>query len=173
MRRTRLAAAIGVAALTLGATAAAATNTQTVTINVQAAERTVTAPNPVTLTANIGEDISGASAKESTGILTYTNPVGNEPAKITVTSEGTELGLNGDAGQLTLTVASATPSGGGTAASAVSIAANDVTGDLVTGIDANTTAGSAVLTFAFSSAESEPLTDLVTVVRTVTYTIGD
>ena len=67
MSRTRLAAAAGVAALTLGATAAAADTTanQTVTITVTQIERSVTTAGDATLTI-----VSGAAA--DTAVLTGT-----------------------------------------------------------------------------------------------------
>ncbi len=93
MRRTRLAAAAGVVALTLGATAAAAegtANTQEVTITVEAAPRTVTVTGVATFTVNANE--TNINETDSGSSLTFTNPTGNSPAMIEVVRSGDDLG---------------------------------------------------------------------------------
>jgi hypothetical protein len=82
MSRTRLAAAAGVAALTLGATAAAATNIQAVTITVEAADRSVTVAGDVGFTVDAGATLEAAVTDTST--ISLANPAGNNEAKITV-----------------------------------------------------------------------------------------
>ena len=90
MSRTRLAAALGVAALTLGATAAAATNTQTVEITVEAAARTVTVSGNVAFTVDV--DATNVSQTSETSSISFTNPTGNTPAKIEVVRSADDLG---------------------------------------------------------------------------------
>jgi hypothetical protein len=90
MSRTRLAAALGVAALTLGATAAVAedpTDTQTVTITVNAAPRSVTVSGNVNFAvdaneANIDEEDTGSSLSFAAG---------DTSAKILVVRSGDDL----------------------------------------------------------------------------------
>jgi len=99
MRRTRLAAAAGVAALTLGATVAAAepdpdpSDTQTVTITVEALARTVTTDGAATISITSGQAVGEASIG-GTPTIAYTN--GGEVADIRadVTSVGTTQNPN-------------------------------------------------------------------------------
>jgi len=85
MSRTRLAAAAGVAALTLGATAAVAddpTATQEVTITVEAIERSVTTDGSATITITSGEATSEAVVT-GTPTIAYSN--GSDVADIEAT----------------------------------------------------------------------------------------
>jgi len=98
MRRTRLAAAAGVAALTLGATVAGATgttddDTQTVTIEVKALERSVTAAGSAAISIVAGAAPSTASV-ESTATIAYTNGPDDGEALITaaITKVGNTIG---------------------------------------------------------------------------------
>ena len=100
MSRTRLAAALGVAALTLGATAAVADTSfddQTVTINVVAADRSVTVDGTVAFTVNAGQ--TGVDDSSQTSTISFTNPAGNDEMKIrvgrsTVDIESLELAID-------------------------------------------------------------------------------
>jgi hypothetical protein len=176
MSRTRLAAAAGVAALTLGATAAVAETerTQEVTIVVNAAPRTITGPSDVTITTTVGTDINANPVQVTLQSVTYTNPSSQTPARVVVTSEGDELEDDSAAGELTLTL-EVTNAGDidGNAGTAVSIAKDDDTGSLVTGIPAGTTSEQAQFSITLSSATDAALADAVNITRTVTYTITD
>jgi hypothetical protein len=175
LRRTRLAVAAGVAAFTLGATAAVAVDSepQTVTITVEAAARTITQPENVSLTAKVGDNISDeGTPKTDTATLSYTNPEGRGTAKIAIEVTGSaDLGADAGAGQLFLGVDSSTPSSG-TSSGAKSIGVN-ITAPLITDIF-TTAAGSATLTFTFSSANNAALTEtLSSITRNVIYFITD
>jgi hypothetical protein len=175
LRRTRLAVAAGAAALTLGATAAVAVDSepQTVAITVEAAARTITQPENVSLTAKVGDNISDdGTPKTDTATLSYTNPEGRGTAKIAIEVTGSDdLGTDAGAGQLFLAVDSGTPSSG-TSSGAKSIGVN-ITAPLITDIS-TTAAGSATLTFTFSSADNAALTQtLSSVTRNVLYFITD
>ncbi len=173
MRRTRLAAAAGVAALTLGATAAVAedpTATQTVTITVTTAPRTLTGPNDVSFTTTTGTGIvSGLVATNSIG---YTNPGSRSTARVNVTLKGTELPTDSAAGQLTLSVVAAGPASAAVAGATVNLEGDDDTGVLITGIPADTTE-TVNLTFLLSSGNNNALADTQNITLTLTYTIAD
>jgi hypothetical protein len=170
MSRTRLAAALGVAALTLGATVAAADNTQTVTIEVQAAARSVTVGgSTVEFTAAVGA--TGVSASNSdTSSVSYTNPAGNEPAKIEVSRDDTDLGA------LTLSVVSSVAPGDegqGEGGAATAVAFTSTAGDaadFITDISAGAevTGRSIVFTLGGNAPSTED-----TITTNFTFTITD
>jgi hypothetical protein len=151
MSRTRLAAAAGVAALTLGATAAVAqtTDEQTVTITVTAAPRSITVGEP----AEALTVVAGATATATTTSSLAYNAGPDAAAKITVQIDAEGNGLSGTS--LTLGVAASGMSGDtGTGATVLlqedSATGSDGAGNLVTGISA----------------------DEVVTGKTVTYTLG-
>ncbi len=140
MRRTRLAAAAGVAALTLGATAAVAvdpSDTQTVTITVTAAARSITVGTPM----NAFSVAAGAAASgNTTASLAYN--AGPAKAKITVGIDA--AGANDGNGLkdtlLTLTVQASAMSGSEGTAGAVTLdedTPDNGSFDVVTEIDAD------------------------------------
>ncbi len=147
MRRTRLAAAAGVVALTLGATAAAAEGTtaaQDVTITVEAAPRTLSISGGaivLTVAANTnGVDVEGLSS------LSYANPAGNDSAKITVARTD-----NDDLGALDLEVTPSEPSSSaGTAASTSYTGEGTESADIITSIDAGSTVTNLQIAFELS-----------------------
>jgi hypothetical protein len=149
MRRTRLAAAAGVAALTLGATVAVAddtTDTQTVTITVTAAPRSITVGEPA---ANLTVAVGAAASDSTTSPLAYN--AGEDAAKIEVEVVADGNGLVGT--ELTLAVSAAGMSedeGTATIANFNKSSNTAIPMDLVTGIVAD-----------------EIVTD-----KTVTYTLG-
>jgi hypothetical protein len=170
MSRTRLAAAFSVAALTLGATVAAAettTDTQEVTITVAAAARTVTAVGTtVDLTAVAGATAVSAS-DSSTAAVSYTNPAGNDPAKIEVSRDDTDLGA------LTLSVVAAGDEGDGEGAAAAAVVFATTGGtaaNFITGIGASADVSGRAVTFTLGGDAG----DARVINTTVTYTItGD
>jgi len=121
MSRTRLAAAAGVAALTLGATAAVAddvnSDPQTVTIEVTAAARSITLGDPVAdLTVVAGAEVS-VMAQDANTTSTLAYNAGDAGAKITVAIAEDGNGLDGT--DLTLRLAA-----GGMESNAQGTAAN-------------------------------------------------
>jgi hypothetical protein len=116
MRRNRLAAAAGVAALTLGATVAVAddtTDTQTVTITVEALARSITTDGAATISITAGEDVeeavvagnptisytNGSEAADIRADITAIGTVGS-PTEFTVGSGGNESSVAVDANRL-------------------------------------------------------------------------
>ncbi len=94
MRRTRLAAAAGVAALTLGATVAAANepitddDTQTVTITVDALARTITTDGAATISITAGQDV-GDAVVGGDATIAYTNGGVQADIRADITAIGT------------------------------------------------------------------------------------
>ncbi len=166
MNRTRLAVAAGVAALTLGATAAVAQTqgTQEVTITVAAAARSITAAGTVELSALL--NATGVSDSDTSSV-TYTNPAGNESAKITVSRDATDLG------ELTLSVVAAgdEEEGEGAAAAAATFATTVGTGgNFITGISADKSVTSRGVTFTLGG---DAPSEAGTIVTDFTFTITD
>ncbi len=149
MNRTRLAAAAGVVALTLGATAAVAadtTDTQTVTITVTAAPRSITVGTP----ANAFSVAAGAAASDSTtSSLAYN--AGPDEAKITVNIDAAGNGLT-DTALFLIVLASGMEESEGTATFGVTL-------------DKDT------LTTSFDLVREITAGEIVTG-KTVTYTLG-
>jgi hypothetical protein len=171
MSRTRLAAALGVAALTLGATAAVADDDddagQTVTINVTAAPREITVGTPTSSFSVVAGAVATGSTNSN---LAYkAGPTGD--AKITVEIDAAGNGLASTA--LTLGVV---PSGmdgsGGTAVTTVTLDKDTVVNtpvDLVTGIDANEIVNMKTVNYSLGgTAPSTAGTHLVDLVFTIT-----
>jgi len=97
MREIRLTAVAGAAAVLLGANVAAATPAaQSVTIAVSAAERSITAPGPVTFSPAAGEVLGTPSqlgiAASSNSVVSWSNPPGQSTAVISVARDGADLG---------------------------------------------------------------------------------
>ena len=166
MSRTRLAAALGVAALTLGATAAVAQTqaAQDVTITVAATPRQVTvAVGDVELSALLNDDDVNDS---DTSSVTYSNPADNGSAKIEVSRDAENLFA------LTLSVvADAAEAGEGTAATAVQFTStNGTAADFITGIDAGTTVNDREVTFTLTGDAGDTARTIET---DVTFTITE
>jgi hypothetical protein len=167
MSRTRLAAAAGVAALTLGATAAVAddpTATQEVTITVTAAPRTLTTSGgAVVLT--VVENTTGVDT-EGVSTLAYANPTGNDSAKITVARTG-----GADLGDLELEVAATgnDNDSDGVAGSTSYTGEATASADLITSIDAGSTVNNNQITFTLTGDSAEA----GTINTNVTFTITD
>ena len=101
MRRNRLAAAAGVAALTLGATVAVAddtTDTQTVTITVEALARSITTDGAATISITAGQDVDEAEIG-GTPTISYTN--GSE-AVADIRADVTAIGTDGNPNEFTV-----------------------------------------------------------------------
>jgi len=170
MSRTRLAAAAGVAALTLGATVAAAEpveddDSQTVTITVTASSRDIN----VGPAGGLSVEAGGVATATSTSTLDYTS--GASDAKITVDLDNVTT-IEG-VGSLTLSVeASGMSEAAGTAATGPTFAldlSGARVGDLVTGIASGETVPEKTVTYTLGgTAPSEETSIDVDLIFTIT-----
>lgn len=157
MRLTRIAMAVGLAALGLARPASAQTATQTVTFEVQAINQISVSGNPSTLsvnTATAGSAPTSASNNSTTWAITT-----NELSKKVTAAINSNMPTG-----VTLSVNLAAPTG----ASSSTVSLSTVAGDAVTGIS-QLNQGSLIITYTLAATTTAGT--VASTSRTVTFTV--
>jgi hypothetical protein len=165
MRRTTIAAAGAVAALTIGSGIAAASTPQeqTVTITVQAAPLSVTVTGDVTFTVTAGQQ--GVDLFDGSSSISFANPTANE-AEITVASSVNNVSPF----DISVTVNSGDGYSRVTGGALWMPTSNTLSRDLVTTVDVGTDVTNVPLQWALSGNAPSEVGDIS---ATFTYTIAE